>query len=198
MTEKRATIGRKEWIRAGYFTLGVKGLAGVNVESVAKTLNVSKGSFYWHFKDRQEWVGEILEMCLTRRKELVKELALVADPVERFQRLLDAVDDEAHETGFLGIRSALRLWALTDTAVAERLNETDNALKDIVRSVQIDLGYAENHADRTAQLAFTAFLGYAELKSRGTEWIPQWPDFKDQLKALVLTRSFTLPGSGSR
>ena len=31
-----------------------EGMAGVRVEALAKRFGVTKGSFYWHFKDRQD------------------------------------------------------------------------------------------------------------------------------------------------
>jgi AcrR family transcriptional regulator len=45
-------IGREEWIREALKLLLAEGIGGVRVEPLALRLKVTKGSFYWHFKDR--------------------------------------------------------------------------------------------------------------------------------------------------
>src|SRR5215469_13533470 len=55
-------LDRRDWVDAGIVILASKGVDAVRVESLAKQLNISKGSFYWHFKDR----GDLLEAILER------------------------------------------------------------------------------------------------------------------------------------
>jgi AcrR family transcriptional regulator len=43
---------REDWIRAAGRRLAQGGAAAVAVEALARDLGVTKGSFYWHFRDR--------------------------------------------------------------------------------------------------------------------------------------------------
>ena len=52
---------RNRWIEEGLRALGDGGPEAVRIESLAQALGVSKGGFYWHFKDRQA----LLEGCST-------------------------------------------------------------------------------------------------------------------------------------
>ena len=45
-------LDAQAWTNAALKTLARSGIDGVRVELLAKELSVTKGSFYWHFKDR--------------------------------------------------------------------------------------------------------------------------------------------------
>jgi AcrR family transcriptional regulator len=64
MVAKESTkprLGREEWVAAALDALARDGEAGLRVEPLAKRLGVTKGSFYWHFKDRDALVGAALD-----------------------------------------------------------------------------------------------------------------------------------------
>jgi len=58
---KAAPLQRADWIRAAFARLAQDGIDAVRVEVLALDLHVSKGSFYWHFRDRDELAGAMLE-----------------------------------------------------------------------------------------------------------------------------------------
>ena len=45
-------LDRADWIHAGFAMLAAGGIDAVRVERLAAVLKVTKGSFYWHFRDR--------------------------------------------------------------------------------------------------------------------------------------------------
>jgi len=53
-------LGQDDWLRAARLALLRGGVEAVRVEKLARDLGVTKGSFYWHFKDRDE----LLELLL--------------------------------------------------------------------------------------------------------------------------------------
>src|SRR6202451_414830 len=61
-TARVGSLHPDDWIRAAEIHLSNHGIESVRVELLARDLGVSKGSFYWHFRDR----GELLEKLLTR------------------------------------------------------------------------------------------------------------------------------------
>lgn len=88
-TKGRRLVTRDDWADAALAALAGRGLAGVAVEPLARALAVTKGSFYWHFKDR----AALVEAALTRWEALavdapIAELATLADPAERLHRLV--------------------------------------------------------------------------------------------------------------
>src|SRR5688500_16575254 len=55
------SLDRNSAIAAGLQSLSSEGVAAVRVEVLAKRLNVTKGSFYWHFADRPELLQAMLD-----------------------------------------------------------------------------------------------------------------------------------------
>ena len=60
-TRPKARLGRDDWIRAALDAIAAGGLAAVAVEPLARSLGVTKGSFYAHFSNRDELIEAALE-----------------------------------------------------------------------------------------------------------------------------------------
>ncbi len=104
--------------------LGRNGLDGVRVEPLAKVMGVTKGSFYWHFKDRDELLEAMLEHW--RKENTVRILEFVGepeDPAVRLQRLA-RVPFEAGQLDAYGL--PVRLWARHDPRARRALAEVDD------------------------------------------------------------------------
>jgi len=42
-------LGKADWLDAGLAALAAEGPAALRAEALARQLNTTKGSFYWHF-----------------------------------------------------------------------------------------------------------------------------------------------------
>jgi AcrR family transcriptional regulator len=77
-------LSRERWIEAALEALTEGGVDAVAVEPLARRLGVTKGSFYWHFRDRDELLAATLEEWAGERTEgLIESLEEIADPRER-------------------------------------------------------------------------------------------------------------------
>src|SRR3954453_2205160 len=68
---KRESLGPADWAQAALDALAQGGLAAVAVEPLAKALGTTKGSFYWHFADRNGLIAAALARWEQRDTELV-------------------------------------------------------------------------------------------------------------------------------
>ena len=71
---KKSVIDRqskKSWLDAALRALASGGIDKVRVESLAKNLGVTKGSFYWHFKDREQFLDELLNFWAEQSTQTV-------------------------------------------------------------------------------------------------------------------------------
>ena len=57
----KITLSRDAWLEQALRVLREEGIQGVRVERLARDLNVSKGSFYWHFQDREDMRRAMLD-----------------------------------------------------------------------------------------------------------------------------------------
>jgi AcrR family transcriptional regulator len=176
--KKRLT--REDWIRAALDALAEGGVNAVAVDRLAKTVGATRGSFYWHFKDRGELIDAALAVWEREyTTELIPDAEAVGDPVER----LRYVFREVYEQPVDAIETALAI-AVDDPLVAPvfaRVTETRLAL---LRRIFIDLGLGEAEADDRAWLAYAFYIGHHQL-GRAPSTRALQPDRLDRLVELL-------------
>jgi len=91
MTRASARLSAVDWVQAGFEALLEEGLAGVAVERVAARLTATKGSFYWHFANRDALVAAVLDQWRAETEEIIKMVDETPVPVQRMRRLFDLV-----------------------------------------------------------------------------------------------------------
>ena len=127
-----ARTPRRAWVEAGLHALGEGGPDAVRVESLARTLGVTKGGFYGYFTDRTELLTEVLD--LWEQRTTVDALEQVeregGDAVVRSRRAADLT----FAPELLPVDLAVRDWARREPAVAERLQRVDNQRMAYLRS----------------------------------------------------------------
>src|SRR5689334_25262610 len=113
---------REDWVAAALAALASGGPAAVRVESLAQSLGVSKGGFYWHFKDRAALLEDVLASWEERMvDEVITQVDRTqvdgtdADARTRLRRLFDLA---ASRADYLGVELAVRDWARREPDVA--------------------------------------------------------------------------------
>ena len=109
------TLTREDWIAAGLETLDQEGYIQVSGERVARRLNVTRGSFYHHFRNREDFVRALLsawEEDYTVR--MLDYAAKGSGPVQVLKRYVHIAADKQPNR-----EVAIRAWALHDPLVAE-------------------------------------------------------------------------------
>jgi AcrR family transcriptional regulator len=150
-------LSREAWIAAALDALADGGEVAVRIEALARRLRVTKGSFYWHFRDRRELLAAGLE-----RWEADETTAIAAvvearggGPVTRLRTLFDL----AFERRIMALEVALRGWAQRDRrarAVAERVDRRRLAY---LRSLYVEGGLAPGEAEARSFLAYAMLFG---------------------------------------
>lgn len=123
-------LNRDDWLDAAFAAAVEHGFDGVRVLVLADTLGVTRGSFYWHFKDHAELIAALLERWRAAEAASNQRLQQPAsdDPVKDLEQLLDAA--LAHggaDLSNMRFELALRGLGRRDAAVAAMLLEVDQA-----------------------------------------------------------------------
>lgn len=162
-----ARLTPQDWIRAAATELARGGVESVRVEPLAKDLGVSKGSFYWHFPDRDALLDAVLEGWRKRGTQAV--IAAVEAASSTPQDRLRALMDEAHTTrGHEGFEVAVRAWAATDERARAAVVDVDRARVGYVTELLEAAGFPLADARRRAELLYRALLGEYLMRHYGT------------------------------
>jgi AcrR family transcriptional regulator len=157
---------RDAWIEAALQAVASGGPEAVRVEALAASLGVSKGGFYWHFKNRQALVGEMLDAW---EKAVVEDViarveSQPADPRAKLQHLFELARSVDFE-----VELALRDWSRREDDVAVRLHRVDNRRMEYLRSLFRQFCADEDDVEARSMLAFSLFIGSYFIAARHAE-----------------------------
>lgn len=132
MPRKEPRKSREAWIDAAVAALGERGVEAVRVEPLARRLGVTKGSFYWHFTDRAELLGAVLERwSVVGTDRFIEQVeAQGGDAPDRLRRLWALTSADALEPEL-----AIRDWARRDPEVDARVRDVDDRRMAYLRSL---------------------------------------------------------------
>jgi AcrR family transcriptional regulator len=143
------------WTRAAIDVLGEQGIDGVRVEVLAKKLGVTKGSFYWHFENRDALLAAMLADWRRRATlAVIERIEAQDDTAESRLRQVMQVPFQIKSEGGGQVELSIRLWARRDPRARNALRDVDELrLRYISRLLQ-QIGLAEDRANARAILAY--------------------------------------------
>ncbi|MFH8344403.1 TetR/AcrR family transcriptional regulator [Streptomyces sp. NPDC018045] len=181
-TRRRLTA--EDWADAALAAIGEGGLAAVAVEPIATRLGTTKGSFYWHFANRDALVDAALERWEQVRTEaVITTVEAEPDPERRLRALF------AHATA-ASAADPLEVSLLATAAeprVAAVLRRVADRRVGYVADLFAALGFPAAAARRRGLLAYAAFLGHTQLGHAVPESLPGGADRDRYLDAVIDT-----------
>ncbi|MBQ0820802.1 TetR/AcrR family transcriptional regulator [Microvirga sp. HBU67558] len=152
-------LTKLDWLKHGLRTLANDGPGALKVGPMAAKLNVSRGSFYWHFQDIEDFRSELLQHWQgTSTDEIIDALdARPSDP--------DRLKDLLHQAFGRQPRldRAVRSWAAHDKDVARIVAAVDDRRIARVAQLLVDAGLDTTRAGHRALFLYWAFLGQAAV-----------------------------------
>lgn len=140
------------WVEAALTVLAANGVDAVRIEPLAKVLGVTKGSFYWHFKDRSALLAAMLATWRSRATlAIIDRLERgVSRPQDRLRELLALPRKGSRAARGADIEAAMRLWGRTDPGAAATVREIDLQRIDYIKSLVVA---TRRHPRREAAIA---------------------------------------------
>ncbi len=160
-------LGPQDWVVEALETLGREGVVGVNVENVARSIRVTKGSFYHHFEDKEEFINRLLEYWETELTDKINgHLShLHGKPAEQLLALLEFIAE--HETNRYD--ASMRAWALHDERVATVVRRVDQKRLAYVGGLFRKMGFPADQARMRSRVSYYYVVEeYTALVDEGT------------------------------
>jgi AcrR family transcriptional regulator len=172
-------LSREDWLRAARRALLKGGAAATSVEGLARTLGVTKGSFYWHFRDRAEILDTLLYEWEHETSELFARADAHADVREGLQWLIAESGRRvlASERGEAPSDAAIFAWSASAPRVARCVAKVEQIrLAFLARAV----GSSER-----GELVYLVYLGFLDRRRRVPGMAPRYGDVMQSMFALV-------------
>jgi AcrR family transcriptional regulator len=159
--QKRSRVEAVDWVDAGLEFLRTESIEHVKVERLAARLGISKGSFYWHFRNKADLHAAILERW---KKNLFNEVIdtierEAATASERLRKLLELSFWSANVPRAAQLDLAVRAWARRYAPAQEAVNRFDAVRIEYVRNLFEEMEFNPQEAEARAHVAYP-FIRY--------------------------------------
>ncbi len=152
MSEKKVSRGKSkdDWLEAGLDMLGTVSVAEVSVEALAKRLGIAKSGFYWHFKDRREFLDQLLDYWYREIIEVISENEQVVE-LEPVARLTTAVE-MIFRHDLVKYELSLHQWATTDKRADKVMRKANRVRIEFAKTIFAELGFDEDEIEVRSML----------------------------------------------
>jgi AcrR family transcriptional regulator len=166
----RPTLTPDSWVEAATEVLIDQGIDHVRVDTLAGQLQVTRGSFYWHFRDREDLLRRVLQAWaestteqLTRRLQMARE-----DPREQLRDVISLPFRGRAAARAARIELAIRAWARRDDMARQAVDASDASRIGYHAQVFEALGFAAAEARMRAFLLYSYEVAESLMHRQGT------------------------------
>jgi AcrR family transcriptional regulator len=148
------------WAESALNEIERVGVGAFSVQEVARRLGVSKGGFYYHFTDRRQLLQAALALWEERFvRMLVERFDAIEDPKQRLHELLIHAGINYKPTILVQLMAAS-----DDPDVSATLGRAATSRVALLRRIFSELGLDPLAAQHRAALAYSVYLGLAQLR----------------------------------
>lgn len=166
----RNSLSPEQWIEAAMTLLVDGGVDLVRVDLLAKQLGVTRGSFYWHFRDR----GDLLARVLRAWRDAATEQVTLrfdgrhVDPAALIRNIITLPLRGRAAERAARVELAIRDWARRDPMAREAVDEADSSRISYLAQCFSALGFGIAEARSRAAVLYAYQVGESLLVRQGS------------------------------
>jgi AcrR family transcriptional regulator len=145
-------LSREQWLKNALESLGHEAGARLRIDTLVAKLGVTKGSFYWHFKSRDEFVRSLIDYWHENATLVVPHYVGVSGSAEeRLLKLINVIFKEQLTRYDLAVRS----WAIQEPDIRTMIRRTDVFRHNFIRALFEEMGFDNANADMRCRTLVT-------------------------------------------
>lgn len=166
---RKPQLTRDDWLDAAAGEVAAGGFGNLRVLTLAGKLGVTRGSFYWHFRNHEDLVTSFLDRWRDRRfVELDYMKPKGENPEQELHQILQLLlTDASRNVRRLQVELAVRSFARRNAYAARLVEEVDRARVAQNRLLFENLGQNDERIDDLATLMYVATIGSQVVLSGG-------------------------------
>jgi len=151
------------WLDGAYKLLVENGVDAVKVMPLAKALDMSRTSFYWHFEDREALLDALIERWKKQNTgNLISQTSMYAETItEAMLNLFDCwVNPQLFDAR---MDFAIRNWAHQSANLKNILEQNDTERIEAIGAMFLRFGFDKERADVRAHTVYYTQIGYISM-----------------------------------
>ena len=155
-------LTREDWVAMAHKVLVKSGIDDVKVDRLAKRMKVTRGSFYWHFEDRQALLDALLDDWRGRNMREIEQISVrwATTPFDFVEVIRIWLGEDPIVPQ---LDTAIRAWARKSADVARLVHETDDAWVALLQTHFTRMGLGPDESLVRARVVYFHQIGYYAL-----------------------------------
>ena len=149
---------KDDWVQFGLTILKTEGYSQLKAGTLAKKLNVSRGSFYWHFEDLNAFHAALISRWQSVTENMASGLGSNLSPHQKLQFLMQATLQTDFE-----LERAFRAWGRAHQNVELHIERLDRMRLSVVKSIVDEHINEPAKSESLAKFAYAAAIGLMTL-----------------------------------
>jgi AcrR family transcriptional regulator len=167
---ERKTLTRADWTGAALDALARDGLRAVAVEPLAERLGATKGSFYWHFRDRNALLeAAVTQWERTATDELIARLEELPEAPERAHATVGWVAESERDMQIF----IVLLWNADHPVIGPVINRILSKRMEFSLRLREAAGQDSDQARTSMMYAYSVLLGLQLLRRAAPDLVPE-------------------------
>lgn len=155
-------LNKISWLEAGFQMLAEGGIDSVRVDRIAKKIGLTRGSFYWHFNSRAEFLDAMLALWHQKGTHdiinLVEQEKL--NPNKRLSALLHlTTQSPGPKYGGKFAELSIRVWGANNPQAASVIKQVDGERIAFVNKLLLEMKVEPATASLLAEIIYNAYIG---------------------------------------
>ena len=158
----KPSLGRHAWLAAALSVLADEGIEALQITRLARELEATRGSFYWHFKDREDLLNSIIEEWQASNSGIIAKT--LEDAGSLTEGVLALFYIWVHDERFSNnLDQAMRDWARHDAIVGDAMRREDDNRVGAIAGFFRKHGYGDDDAFVRARVIYFTQVAYYAL-----------------------------------
>ena len=155
-------LQRYDWVTLALKIFVEEGIDAVRITRLADELQVSRGSFYWHFSNREDLIDALIRYWQSKNTPIIVTSLDNVETLEQgiFDFFEACVDDNLFDPR---LDLAVREWARRSSKVRDLINDADETRIDAFKQFFLQFNYPEVEALIRARTIYYQQIGFYAL-----------------------------------
>jgi AcrR family transcriptional regulator len=160
MKKPTKKTAKNDWFAEGFKILKATGEGGLTIENLTRGLNKTKGSFYHHFKNRNDYSRQLLEQWEESQAVAIIQNSQQKKTLKTINQTLVTLSEKAMDPK---TEVAIRAWALRDPLAREFQERIDTRRVDFLRNMFSLMTCDKNKVELFSLIRYCFYIGSHQI-----------------------------------
>lgn len=152
-------LDKNSWLLEGFKTLEAEGFSRITIDNLCEKQKRSKGSFYYHFKNIDGYIEELMKYWVQEYTIVfIEKIEKKETPNQKYRTLVDMAMEAPYK-----IEQVIRAWGYSNSIVRKVVQEVDKMRLEYMKNLKREAGIDNKTASYSAILEYAILIGIQQL-----------------------------------